>query len=60
MEAALKLNKTNLNAEYHLALAYMRNQDFDSAIDHLHWIMNAKIKTPLKMQAEALLQKINA
>ncbi|MDQ7062715.1 MAG: tetratricopeptide repeat protein [candidate division KSB1 bacterium] len=60
LEAALKLNKTNLNAEYHLALAYMRNQDFDSAIDHLHWIMNAKIKTPLKMQAEALLQKINA
>ncbi len=60
LETALKLNKTNLNAEYHLALAYMRNQDFDSAIDHLHWIINAKVKTPLKMQAESLLQKISA
>ncbi len=60
LETALKLNKANLNAEYHLALAYMENNDQAAALDHLHWILNAKTNSPLKMQAEALLEKINA
>ncbi len=58
LEQAYNKNKMNLTAQYFLAQAYIKNEDYDSASEHLHWIMATKIKTPIKMQAEALLDKI--
>ncbi|RMD98722.1 MAG: tetratricopeptide repeat protein [Calditrichaeota bacterium] len=58
LEQALKLNKANLHAEYHLALAYLKNNEQQEALDHLHWIMSSKVKSPLKMHAEEKKKKI--
>ncbi|KAA3616057.1 MAG: hypothetical protein DWQ05_09900 [Calditrichaeota bacterium] len=58
LTAALKRNKQNIAAEYHLAEAYIAQKQPDMAAEHLHWIMNSKLKTPLKAKADQLLASI--
>ncbi len=60
LEQAYNKNKMNLNAQFHLAKAYLQNHDVESAAEHLHWIVATKVKTPIKMQAEQLLEKIES
>lgn len=59
LEQALKINKANLSAEYHLALALAKSGDISGSSEHLRWILNSKVKTPLKAEAEKLLQDLS-
>ncbi len=58
LNKALKRNKQNIAAEFHLAQAYSLLGKTDEAAEHLYWILNSKIKTPLKAKAERLLSSI--
>jgi superkiller protein 3 len=58
LEKALKLNTTNLLAKYYLALALMRNGEVDAGTNYLQEIIRTPINSPLKKDAEKILNKI--
>lgn len=58
LQQAIKRNKQNISAEYYLAKVYAKQGLVDQASEHLYWIINSKIKTPLKTKAEKLLNEI--
>ncbi len=58
LELAVKANPNNLLARYNLAIAAYRSQNRDAALNQLHEIMHAPISSPLKMEAEKLIQEI--
>jgi Flp pilus assembly protein TadD len=57
LEQALKSNRTNLSAQINLSIARARNNEMDIAIDALKAIMNSKIDSPIRGEAEKLLAK---
>jgi len=57
LEQALKSNRTNLSAQINLSIARARNNEMDIAIDALKAIMNCKIDSPIRGEAEKLLAK---
>ena len=58
LSKALKMNKSNISAEYHLALAYIKCNKKDEAVEHLHRVLQAKVKSPIKADAENLVNSI--
>jgi len=58
LQVALKLNRSNLSAIYHLAVAYTKNNQINEALNYLHAIINSKVKSPIKNEASELLSKI--
>lgn len=59
LENGLKKNENNLVAKYQLAVALMKNNDTDSAINHLQEIIRSPVNSPVKMEAEQLLTQLN-
>ncbi|MCH7674474.1 tetratricopeptide repeat protein, partial [candidate division KSB1 bacterium] len=59
LEKAIKENPNNLLAKIYLALALIKKNDIEPAINYLHEIVRAPIKTPLKMEADTLLKKLS-
>lgn len=58
LNIALKLNKSNFSAIYHLAVAHTKNNQANEAINYLHMIIGSKIKSPIKSEAEELYSKL--
>lgn len=58
LEQAIKNNRTNLQAQFSLAIARARNNEADLATDGLKAILASKVDSPLKIEAERLLAKI--
>lgn len=58
LEKALKLDTNNLLAKYNLAIALMRKNQNQEAAGYLHEIVNAPVKSPIKMEAENLLREL--
>jgi tetratricopeptide (TPR) repeat protein len=60
LNLALKQNKSNLSAIYHLAVAHTKNSQVNEAINYLHMILSSKIKSPIKNEAEELYSKLSS
>lgn len=60
LEKALKKSSNNLLAKFYLALALKGQNDIDSATNYLLQIMKAPINSPIKMEAESLLNEWKA
>ncbi|RMF70259.1 MAG: tetratricopeptide repeat protein, partial [Calditrichaeota bacterium] len=58
LEKALEQNCNNLLAKFQLAIAYMKTGQVDLAVNHLQEISRSPVKTPIKMEAQALLNKL--
>lgn len=59
LEKALKLNTNNLFTKFLLAKTYLQLNQNDFALNYLHEIVRAQISSPLKMEAEALIESVN-
>ena len=59
LELAIKSNKANLSAIYHLAVAYTKSNQISEATTYLHTILSSKVKSPIKGEAEELLAQIS-
>ncbi|MCA9731888.1 tetratricopeptide repeat protein, partial [candidate division KSB1 bacterium] len=57
---AVKRNKQNISAEFYLAHAYWKQGLKEQATEHLYWVLNSKVNTPLKADAERLLSEIKS
>lgn len=58
LEQALRLNPNNLVAKYLLGLAYMRTGETNRAQNCFQEIIKTPINSPLKMEAESLLNRL--
>lgn len=58
LQLALKINRANLSAVYHLAAACAKSQRIHDAVNYLHIILSSKISTPIRSEAEQLLAQI--
>ncbi|GBD95042.1 TPR repeat-containing protein YrrB [bacterium BMS3Abin05] len=59
LKKALELDKNNILARYELARAYIENGDFEMGNHEIQTILEMPLKSPLKSQAEKLLNTIN-
>lgn len=57
LEQAIRSNRTNLQAQLHLAIARAKNNELDLATDGLKAILASKVDTPIRAEAENLLAK---
>lgn len=57
LESGLRKNENNLFTKYQLAVALMKSNDTESAVNHLQEIIRSPTNSPLKMEAETLLSK---
>ncbi len=55
LELALKKNPANLLAKFNYAIAALQNNQRGVALDQLNEIVQLKVNTPIKMEAETLL-----
>lgn len=59
LEKALKQNNNNLFAKFYLAVAHAELDQKEIAVNYLEEIKRAAANSPLKMQAESILEKIS-
>ncbi len=60
LEQAVKVSKSNLMAQYYLAVVLVRLNRLDNAMVYLDNVLSARISTPLKEEAQKLIAKLRA
>jgi len=58
LEQAVKISKSNLMAQYYLAVVLARLNRLDNAMMYLDNVLSARINTPLKEEAQKLMTKL--
>ncbi|MFQ5752365.1 MAG: tetratricopeptide repeat protein [bacterium] len=60
LEEAVGRDSNNLLAKYQLALAYAKRNEVNFAVGYLQEIIRSPISSPIKMEAEATLQRMQS
>jgi predicted Zn-dependent protease len=58
LEQAVKQSKSNLMAQYYLAVVLVRLNRLDAAMAYLDNVLTARVNTPLKEEAQKLMAKL--